>query len=102
MRFLLDQSGNDLGLHDVITINEMYTVPTWAEGSKVGDIPNGIFVYISNNNEDVEDELEGKYNLDGTEETYRKAVENYNKISEQLLTLGYARMSDFENFTWED
>ena len=102
MRFLLDQNGSDPGLHDVITISEMSAVPVYTPGRKIGDKPIDIFVYIYDINNDVEDGLEGQYNLDGTEETYRKAVENYNKISEQLLKLGYARMSDFENFTWED
>lgn len=102
MRFLLDHDENILGLYDVITISEMYAVPTWASESNAGDIPNGIFVYFSNNNSDVADELEGEYNLDGTEETYQAAIANYNKICEQLLVSGYARMSDFENFIWTD
>ena len=45
-------------------------------------------------------EINGEYNLDGTEETYKRAVENYNGICGQLLEKGYCKASDSENFTW--
>lgn len=42
----------------------------------------------------------GEYNLDGTQETYKKAEANYKSICEKLLIKGYVRDTDFENFTW--
>lgn len=99
MRLLLDQNESDLGLHDIITFSEICNIPVWETEDSVNGIPHGITVHIFHNNKDFDD-LEGQYNLDGTEETYKKAVKNYNKIIDQLLVYGYARMSDFENFTW--
>ena len=46
-------------------------------------------------------EIMGEYILDGTEETYFKAVKNYNSICMKLLEKGYCKASDFENFDWD-
>lgn len=42
----------------------------------------------------------GEYILDGTKETFEKAKANYKNICEKLLTQGWCRATDFENFLW--
>lgn len=42
----------------------------------------------------------GKYNLDGTKETYEKAKKNFEDVCEKLLIQGWCRDTDFENFEW--
>ena len=45
-------------------------------------------------------EAYGWYQLDGTKETFDKAMENYNKVTTKLLKDGYCLSTDFENFEW--
>lgn len=42
----------------------------------------------------------GEYELDRTIETYEKAKKNFKEICKKLLTEGYCKDTDFENFTW--
>ena len=105
MRFLLDENGSAQGMHDIITIEGISVIPCWKTDSEKDSIPDVLEVHI----EEVYDHvlktypvLTGHYDLDDTLESYKAAIANYNKICEQLLVSGYARMSDFENFIWTD
>lgn len=42
----------------------------------------------------------GEYKMDGTMDTYLKAKANFEMICEKLLTQGWCRDTDFENFEW--
>ena len=42
----------------------------------------------------------GEYKLDGKKETFDAAVKNFEEICEQLLTKGWVRADQFENFEW--
>ena len=42
----------------------------------------------------------GEYKLDGRKETFDAAVKNFEEICEQLLTKGWVRADQFENFEW--
>lgn len=42
----------------------------------------------------------GEYKLDGKKKTYEAAVKNFEEICEQLLTKGWVKADQFENFEW--
>ena len=42
----------------------------------------------------------GEYKLDGEKKTFDAAVKNFEEICEQLLTKGWVRADQFENFEW--
>lgn len=48
----------------------------------------------------IEFEYVGEYKLDGKKETYDAAVQNFEKICEQLLTKGWVKSNQFKNFEW--
>lgn len=87
---------------DVVEIIEAEIVPCW----NGGDNPDFLFVtlYLKGWDAKREDrefyELTGQYRLDGTKETYQKALANWKEISEKLLVHGYCKETDFENFEW--
>lgn len=74
-------------------------IPVWKtrEGETEEDldnrIPDGLVLQIDEN-------YIGDYILDGMQETYDKAMDNYRKIAYQLLEKGYCEDDDFENFQW--
>ena len=95
MRLMLDE-------FDVIEIIEAEIVPCW----NGGDNPDFLFVTLYSTGWDAkrEDrefyEITGQYRLDGTKETYQKALANWKEISEKLLVHGYCKETDFKNFEW--
>lgn len=105
MRFMFD--GNDI--LEVKEIDEIDASPCWKNGSAGRENnPDSFIVTIYKSGwnavqrEDRElYEIWGEYLLDGTEKTYLKAVENYNKVCMKLLEKGYCKASDFENFDWD-
>lgn len=100
MRFLLDVG---VKFPEIVTIKSLSIMPSYK--SPYDNMPDELHVALIEEYDHMSKSynfLEGDYNLDGSEETYLAAEDNYDKICEQLLTEGFARMSDFENFTWED
>lgn len=75
--------------------------PSWKEGESTADNPGmySISFFEPYRNENKYDYV-GTYNLDGTKETYEKAKANFEMICEKLLTQGWCRDTDFENFEW--
>lgn len=92
---------NDINkILDVTEIISMDASPCWCENEGTSEenpslFGVGVFEATVNGNEYME---LGCYNLDGTPETYRKAVENFNSICMKAAMTGYFRLSDFENF----
>lgn len=104
MRFMYDYGKTP----NIDTIEAIDACPCWANGNDVNENnPTSFIVRMlkpgwsnASQEESCWFEILGEYSLDGTEETYQKAVENYNRICDQLLEKGYCKASDFENFKW--
>lgn len=106
MRILLDfamnedmETYNNIRLCDVDEIEQVNIVPMWEPNSS-NKLPDKLYIELYHSGDSQDDCIMGWYVLDGTEETTRKAIANYNKVVEQLLTKGYAKISDFENTEW--
>lgn len=85
---------------DIEEIVSIELIPAWKMGKSTQDIPDYLGVtIISADSPDTE--ITGRYILDGTDETYQAAMDNYSSIAEQLLVKGYCRDSEFENFEWD-
>ena len=97
MRILLDGaiSENNLGGKVYPYILEASVVTLDPEFVK-SDIPDKLEVVIST----YDDEIRGKYPVDGTKEALDKALSDYNKALDILLTKGYAKLNDFGNVEW--
>lgn len=83
-------------------VKEFHTIdstPAWKTGESTKDNPSSYSVGWFDFLIDEYDYI-GEYMLDGTIETYQKAVHNFESICEKLLTKGYCRADDFENFEW--
>lgn len=89
MRIMLDSTS-------IIEITSISAVPCWDPAQNcTRDIPE---LYSISVVEDGEGNYLGTYNLDGTTKTYHAAVQNFEEVCEKLLTKGYCRLSDFNNF----
>lgn len=105
MRFMYDYNE----ILEVKTIEEIDASPGWMSSSEGRENnPDNFIVtmYLPGWHtapQEKKDLFErwGEYLLDGTEETYQKAVENYNSVCKKLLEKGYCKASDFENFDWD-
>lgn len=96
--------------NDVEEFMEINASPCWnPKEGETEDNPGHFFVTLCRYGwwecKDPDDkqtifEVNGEYILDGTVETYQAAVANYKKITKQLLTKGYCKADDFENFDW--
>ena len=76
--------------------SEISISPGWnANLDSSKDTPSDLVLNINN-------EWVGAYQLDGTKETYDKAIDNYTEILRKLLEKGYCAESDFINFEWYD
>ena len=89
----------DNGVEEFVSIE---ATPCWDRGKNVNkDIPDmysvslGMFAPTEINFDYI-----GEYKLDGKKETYDAAVKNFEKICEQLLTQGWVKENQFENFEW--
>lgn len=89
MRIAIDETS-------IIEVTTIDLTPAWDNGNPDGPATD-LFIFIVRAGDESGDYI-GKYNLDGTEETYLKAIENYKKIFKKLLEKGYCKFSDFENF----
>lgn len=93
---------------DVEEITEINASPVWKDPANVDEKNPDCFIvtmykagwHTAPQKKKEFFEIWGEYNLDGTADTYKKAVENYNRICNQLLEKGFVRSSDFENFDW--
>ena len=107
MRILMDfemnkdvETFNGIRVLDIEEFEATRLTPIW-DGSDSNDIPDDLYIDlypISNPTQKFA--IKGYYNLDGTKEVFEKALNNYNKVVNQLLTKGYAKISDFENVSW--
>jgi len=59
-----------------------------------------LFIELYRQGDTQETCISGEYKLDGKKTTYNKAMENWKKVSDQLLEKGYCKDSDFENVEW--
>lgn len=87
------------GKNTIREIFEINATPAWKEGKSTQDNPSIYSVGILYAGDD-EYQYAGNYKLDGTKETYEKAKENFEIVCEKLLTQGWCRDTDFENFEW--
>ena len=76
--------------------------PCWGPKKDVfKDVPDMYSVSMGNIMRDkIDFDYVGKYKLDGKRETYDAAVKNFEYICEQLLTKGWVKAEQFENFEW--
>lgn len=88
------------------TKNEVYefvsidSVPCWGPGRDEYN-PDMYSVGIGKIRPDkIDFDYVGEYKLDGKKETFDAAVKNFEEICEQLLTKGWVRADQFENFEW--
>ena len=107
MRILLDfemnkdvETYNGIRIADIEEIQEVYLTPTWDKGSNTDDIPDDLTINLICFRKPYDESICGGYNLDGTPETFDRALENYNKVVNQLMFTGYCKITDFENVTW--
>lgn len=100
MRFMLDFDGiENIGDMDIDEIVSVRSYEMFNPRHK-NDTPSNIFIELYRPNDTQEMAIMGEYKLDGTKDTYNKAIANYKKVVNQLFTKGYARASDFENVEW--
>lgn len=89
MRIMLDSTS-------VIEITSISAMPAWDGTHEISeDNPDMYSIAAVEGGEGI---FLGNYKLDGSIETYRAAVKNFEEICENLLTKGYCRISDFKNF----
>lgn len=108
MRILMDfemnndaETFNGIRVLDIEEYEATRLTPIWESGSDSNDIPDDLCIELYHiGNPTQEFATTGYYNLDGTKEVFEKALNNYNKVVNQLLTKGYAKISDFENVSW--
>ena len=86
---------------DIEEIQEVALIPGWRAGSNTDDIPTDLSITLVRFGKLWGESIYGTYNLDGTKETFDRAIENYNKVINKLLVAGYCKISDFENVTWD-
>lgn len=108
MRILLDfemnkkaETYNGIRITDVEEIVFVNLTPCWQPNHKADALPDELCIELyTASNPTQEYAIQGWYRLDDTEATFNKALENYNKVTNQLLTKGYAKISDFKNVDW--
>lgn len=92
---MLNDINNVLSVEEVVWLD---ATPVW-EPDKEFDADNPDYFIVSVRYTFMdEDENIGEYALDGTPETYQKAVENFNSICLKAASAGCFRLTDFENF----
>lgn len=75
-------------------------VPCWGPG-RDEDNPDMYSVLMGRIAPDkIDFDYVGEYKLDGEKKTFDAAVKNFEEICEQLLTKGWVRADQFENFEW--
>lgn len=92
MRMLNDINAT-LAVDEVITLDG---TPVWKPGSDTSGAPD--FFMITAQYAYADDEVElGEYNMDGTIETYRKAVKDFNRVCMKAAKEGYFCLTDFQD-----
>lgn len=91
-------------MYDKQNVEEFYSIditPIWGSNNGGAYCPDKYIVFIGGAiNTDIGDDYIGEYKLDGKNETYDAAKKNFEEICEQLLTKGWVRKEQFENFEW--
>lgn len=88
---------NKNNVEEFVSIN---AVPCWGSG---GDEHNPDMYSVSMGMigpDKIDFGYVGEYKLDGKKKTFDAAVKNFEEICEQLLTKGWVRADQFENFGW--
>lgn len=96
MRILMDFSGDE----KYCDVTEIEQTSLIEQGEFKEGKPNELFVDLYRIAQKAEWAISGQYILDGTMESYNKAIETYNNAVNKLLTTGYAKISDFGNVDW--
>ena len=95
MRILMDfVEEKKYDFYDVIEIEETSLILQGNES------PYELFIDLFRIGKGVDFAISGQYKLDGTLDTYNKAITDYNNAVEKLFTKGYAKISDFGNVEW--
>lgn len=94
---MLNKLNDIFSVEEIISIN---AVPAW-EPDGDEDNPSMFVVEAFQYSVDGNETMPlGQYLLDGTKETYQKAVENFNNICVKAATCGWFETGDFKNFKW--
>ena len=108
MRILLDfemnresETYNGIRIADIEEIVFVNLTPVWHPNSNIDNLPDELCVELyTASNPSQEFAIQGWYFLDGSDVIFNAALENYNKVVNQLLLTGYAKISDFKNINW--
>ena len=85
-----------LGVEEVLYLD---ATPIWKPDNDIKNAPDFFMVsvrYAFGQNDD-EDDL-GEYTMDGTMETYKKSVADFNRICRKAAKEGYFCLTDFKGF----
>ena len=94
---MINDINNILAVEEVVSLD---ATPGWlSEGEE--DNPDDFFVEVRYGYGDNDSFYLGSYDLDGTKETYQKALKNFNNICIKTAESGFFRLSDFENFNFD-
>ena len=90
---------NDINsILEVVEVALLDATPTWKPGDNFDkNNPDYFIVSVVHVGSD-EDIALGEYVLDGTEKTYLKAVEDFNRVCAQAAEKGFFRLTDFHGF----
>lgn len=81
---------------DVVEAISLNATPVWKPGHSTDEAPDFFMVCVHYAWGDDEMEL-GEYKMDGTMETYKKAIADFNRICLKAAKEGYFCLSDFQN-----
>ena len=93
---MLNDLNDVLSAEEVIYLDASYCIDR-SDGISSETNPTYFGVEVTYANQEESDGL-GEYVLDGTPETYKKALANFNSICRKAAELGYFCLSDFQNF----
>lgn len=83
---------------EVEEVTWLDATPTWKPGDNFNsNNPDYFIVSVVYAGRDEDDAI-GEYVLDGTEKTYLKAVEDFNRVCVQAAEKGFFRLTDFHGF----
>lgn len=92
---MLEDINDTLGVYEVLSLN---ATPVWEPHEHLNrSNPDYFIVTVCYSPANGEDRI-GEYILDGTSETYAKAVADFNRVCTQAAERGFFRLTDFQGF----